>query len=1014
MDKNSNLIPIRRTGLSKLSLFNKLALTVALVAFLGIGAMANAIKISGKVTAASDKSPLPGVSVLEKGTKNGVTTDINGGFSLNVSSPNAVLVLSYVGFETQEVALNGRTSVEVTMVEKQSALDQVVVVGYGIQKKSVVTAAISSVKADEILTAPVATADRALQGRTAGVTVLPASGSPGSGAKIRIRGTNSNGNADPLYIVDGMKTTSIDNIDPGDIASMEVLKDAASAAIYGTEGGNGVIIITTKSGAKGDGKVSYSFQYGIQSSRSDMKLMDAKQYTEWMTASGQTITPFGTTNTNWLDETFQTAPMQKHSISFAGGNEKTTYMLSGSYYSQDGIVGGSDANYNRMTTRINASSKIKSWLEVGNNVSYSHATRKTIGEDDEYRGVLNNALLYDPTVPVTYTKGQEPAFVTALLAAGNKLLRDDNGNVYGMSPNITGETANPVGILQTYRNKVTTDELLGTFYATLKPIEGLSITSRFGVDFSLVGTHSWSPTYYVSSERKNGTATINDNINKYFNWLWENFASYDKTINEHHFNVLFGYSAQKDQHPYWTLSSAPMLVEGDAYAYHDFATSRLNDKVGGNIIETTQTSWFGRVSYDFQKKYLFEGSLRRDAASVFPQNDNSAVFPAFSAGWVLSNEEFAQSKWINNLKVRVSWGQNGSKRNLVGNEDREFFTFSGIQYPNGSGTYQPGGQISKLINPDLKWERTEQLDLGVDFSTWGGRLSISADYYNKKTKDLISTLTGPLSVGNVYPSANVGDVTNKGFDFELGLHNIAGEVRYSANFNMSFNHNEVTKLNVASPVAGNQLRGYNLTWFEEGHPIWYFKGYKTNGIDANGKPIVVDINKDGKISDADLTEIGSPHPKVLLGANFNVAYKNFDLTMFLQGSFGNDIFMGWYRTDRATTNKPSYFYDDWKSKSGPSPDNSSDYIYRSDRMIQDGSYVRIKQLQLGYNLPASLLKKIYFSKARIYVSLDDYFTFTKYKGLDPEAGSANNNSLGIDRGVYPIPGKFLFGVNLEF
>jgi TonB-dependent starch-binding outer membrane protein SusC len=1014
MDKNSNLIPNSNVGLLKLSKFRKLSLTLSLVAFVALGALASTFKVSGTVVSATDKSPLPGVSIQEKGTKTGTSTGINGDFTLNVSSSNAILVFSYVGFETQEVALNGRSNLEVVLTDKSSTIDQVVVVGYGVQKKSVVTASISSVKAEQLSTVPAATADRAIQGRTAGVTVLPTSGSPGAGSKIRIRGTNSNRSSNPLYIVDGMKMSGIENVDPNDIASIEILKDAASAAIYGTEGANGVIIITTKIGAKGDGKLSYSYQYGIQSSRSKMDLMNAKQYTEWMQAAGEKVKLTGNANTNWIDETFETAPMQKHSLSFSGGNDKTAYMMSGSYYTQDGIVGGSSANYERITARINASTKIKSWLEVGNTFNYSHSNRKSIGEDDEYRGVLNNVLLFDPTVPVKYSKGGEPQFVKDLLAEGKLLLKDGNGNYYGMSPNVDGEVANPVGVIQTYKNKITNDNVLGTFYANIKPFEGFTFTSRFGVDLTFQTNHSWSPKYYVSSVRTNGSNIVTDNIDKFFNWLWENFASYDKTINDHHFNILMGYSAQRNQHPNYYLSSGSMVKEGDSYAYHSYTLSGGQGKVGGAFVDETQTSWFGRVNYDYKGKYLLEGSVRRDAASVFPTNDKSAVFPAFSVGWVVSNEDFAQSEYIHNLKLRASWGQNGSKSNLPGNEDRELWTFWGVQYPDGNGGNVTGGRIEKLTNPNLKWERTEQLDLGVDFTTLGGRLSLTADYYHKKTKDLIARQTGPLSVGNVYPFANVGDVTNKGFDFELGIRNISGAVRYNANFNLSTNDNEVTNLKVNTPVSGDQLRGYDLTWFEKGYPIWYFKGYKTNGIGADGKPKVVDVNKDGTINPSDLTYIGDPHPDFLMGANFNVAYKNFDLTMFLQGSFGNDIFTGWYRTDRTTSNKPAYFYDDWKSKSGPSPDNISDYIYRSDLMIQDGSYVRVKQLQLGYNLPIAALNKIYMNKVRVYVSIDDYFTFTKYKGLDPEAGSVNDNRLGIDRGVYPIPGKVIFGINVEF
>lgn len=981
--------------------------------------------VEGKV-ADNQNMPLPGVNVVVKGTMNGMVTDANGAFRLEVADED-VIVFSFIGYEEQQITVGSQTSINVTLIEEMSDLTEVVVVGYGAQKKSLVTGSISSIKADDIANSSSTRVDQALQGRTSGVTILPVSGSPGSGAKIRIRGTGTNGNSNPLYIIDGMKTTSIDNIAPSDIESIEVLKDAASAAIYGTEGANGVIIISTKKGKKGEGQVSYDFQYGIQTVRTQMELMNATEYSQYMTEQGATINKSANANTStdWLDEIFESAPMQKHHLSFTGGNDHSSYMSSLSYSTQDGIVGGDKASFDRFTFRLNSTHQVKSWLELGNSLTYSESNRQSIGEDDEYRGILNNALLMDPVTPVLYAAGQEPQKIKDLVNKGERILTNEDGLYYALPLNVDGEIGNPVSLIQTYNNKITTDNLLSTFYAKISPLKGLSMTSRFGMDMSYVNNHSWSTKYFISSERSNGSNTITDNLDKYFSWLWENFATYNFKVDQHNFTLLGGLSAQKFQHPNYYLYSGPMLQEGDLFSYHDHSTSREQDKVGSNIVENAMSSMFGRLSYNYANRYMFEGSIRRDAASEFPENDKGAVFSSASLGWVVSEESFWNIDALEYFKLRASWGQNGSKSNLAGNEDKRYVVTTGIFYPNPAGGYYSGAKIEKMINTNLKWERSEQLDLGIDLRTLEGKLSFTADYFKKVTKDLIITAMPPLSAGAAgVPSINGGDVTNSGFEFELGYKQNVGDLVITTNFNLSTLKNEVTALSADAPIAGANVRGYNLSWFEEGKPIWYFNGYKTAGINpADGLPNIVD--KDGKVvtrgqeTAADLQMIGDPHPDFLYGASFYFDYKNIDLGIFIQGSQGNDIYTAWYRPDRATSNKPKYFFEDrWTpthtNASMPKANGSSEFIYRSDLMVQDGSYMRIKQIQLGYTLPENLISKFGIKRTRLYVSLDDYFTFTKYEGLDPEAGSSNDQSQGIDRGVYPIPGKLMFGLSVNF
>ena len=982
-----------------------------------------------------NNATLPGATVLVKGTTLGTTTDLEGKFTLQVPSTATTLVVSFIGMVSQEVAIT-KESIKVTLLSAATDLEQVVVVGYGSKKKSLVTGAISSVKAKDLQTTSSSRADQAIQGKTAGVMVLPTSGSPGAGSKIRIRGTNSNSNSNPLFIVDGMKTGDINNIDPGDIESMEVLKDAASSAIYGTEGANGVILITTKSGKSGKGVVNYDFQFGMQSVRTDMKLMDATQYKQWMTESGQVTQDRFGANTDWLSETFESAPMQKHYLSFSGGNDKTTYMISGSYNTQDGIVGGEKANYTRYTSRMNVKSDVKKWLEVGGNFNYSHSNQKNVGQDDEYRSLVNSALLIDPFTPVTYTG--TPAHVQTLLNEGKVIVKDGNGNYYGLTENVSGEMSNPLATLTTYHNTTEQDKMMGTGYVTIKPVKGLTFTSRIGLDLTYQNQHQWAPLYYFSTENQNATTNVTDNLNKYNTWLWENFATYSKDFGDHSFSVMAGYSAQEFKGPAYTLYSAPMVAEGDPYAYQGATTSDLYDRTGGVPTENTMASMFGRLSYSYKGKYLLEGSIRRDGASVFPTDSKYATFPAVSAGWVINKENFfSDVKLVSYLKLRASWGANGSKSNLPGNEDKELWTLAGIKYPDASGTtYQSGAQISKLVNPNLLWERTEMADIGVDVRLLNNKITFTADWYNKNTKNLIALGTYPMSTGGGMPYVNAGTVNNKGFEFELGYTNNDNDFRYGASLNLSTLKNNVTQLDVNAPVRGANVRGYDLTWFEEGQPIWYFKGYKTDGIfddkaqaDAYnatygttfqaGDPIVVDVNDDKSITPSDQTNIGSPHPSLIYGGNISMGYKGFDFNLAFQGVSGNDIFMAWYRTDRSTSNKPAYLFEErWTSTNtgatSPRADNSSDYVYRSDIMVSNGSYMRIKQIQLGYTIANTITSKFGISSLRAYISLDDYFTITKYKGMDPEAGSNNNQSQGVDRGLYPIAAKMLFGLSASF
>ncbi|HBX87710.1 MAG TPA: TonB-dependent receptor, partial [Marinilabiliaceae bacterium] len=743
--------------------------------------------ITGKVTDSGNEA-LPGVNVVVKGTLRGSITDIEGNYSIEASSDD-LIEFSFVGFENQELAVGSQNLINVTMIETIRDIDEVIVIGYGVQRKSVVTAAISSVDAEDLQRGSIGRVEHAIQGKTAGISVLPVSGSPGAGVKVRVRGTGSNGKSDPLYIVDGMKTSSINDLNPNDISSMEILKDAASAAIYGTEGANGVVLITTKSGQKGEAKVNYDFAYGIQNLATNMELMNAAEYKQFMKEAGLTVNSSEGYDTDWLSEISESAPMQRHNLSVSGGGEKTTYMVAGSYLKQDGAIGGSNAAYERYTFRVNTKSDVKSWLEIGNNLSFAHSNRQILPEDDEYRSVVNSALLMDPFTPVL-EKGITPA-IQEELDKGTVMLTNPAGRYYALSRNVSGETANPVAFIENTNNEEISDKLLASFYGTVKPFEGFSLTSRIGMELNYVTRNSWSPKYYFSVERSNQVNIVEDWVDKYSNVLWENFASYNKKIGEHEFTGLLGMSYEDFQHPNYYLKSQ-MPKEGDAFAYHQYSVNKETNRVGGEWEELTKISYFGRLSYNLKNRYMLEATLRRDGASVLPEGNQWGNFPSLSAGWNISEEGFWNIDAIDMLKLRASWGKNGSILNVIPFSDREFWVSTGIMYPAEDESLSQGVRIEKPINPDLGWEKSEQTNIGLDFYALRSRLSFSFDYYKKVTEGLL-TLDSPVLSTGYYgvPSINGGNVENSGLEFALGYSDkTAGGLKYSVNVNLSTLKNE--------------------------------------------------------------------------------------------------------------------------------------------------------------------------------------------------------------------------------
>jgi len=996
----------------------------------------------------NDGAPLPGVNVIEKGTTNGTITDINGKFILPSSHESLVLTFSIIGYTTYEREMKQGEIVEISLGESVVGLDEVVVVGYGTQKRANITGAISNMNSEQLNAVPVTTVGEALQGRMAGVSVTNNSGSPGSGLKVVIRGVGTNGSAQPLYVVDGIRTNNIDNIEPYDVESIEVLKDAASAAIYGADAANGVILITTKKGGKPIGKagglVNYDFQIGMQSIGKYTHPMDASSYATWVNEAnvGVEIPTNSSINTNWMDEITQNAMVQRHHLAFSKTTNLGSYYISGSYMNQDGVVGGDKSNFERYNLRTNVTQQVKSWLKVGTNLAYYHFKRNAIAEDDEFGGLIASGLMLDPLTPVIY-EGNLSDNAQGALDAGYTLVQNSDGMYFGVSDYVKGEIANPLAQLQVAKGTTKQDKFMGNIYAILggEAWKGVSFTTRASIDVANQLFHTWYPTFWYSSERMNTQTSVRDNTDAWSTWMWENFLTYDTTFNKkHHINIIAGMSAQESTHKYLTTFSGPMFAEGDNYAEHGGV--EIDGKVSGSLEDKKLVSYFGRASYEYDGRYLVSLIFRRDGTSLLGTNNRWGNFPSVSAGWIVTGEKFWNVDFIDFLKIRASWGQNGMLSGLGPDQFRALITTSGLKYPKPGGGFYTGAEPELLANPELVWATSDQVDIGLDMYMWANRLSFGFDYFNKTTKDLLTPGTPPPSVGNYAPFVNAGDVTNKGLEFEIGLRNYESAFRYDMNLNMTWINNEVTYLNpLLDRVSGNSVgTGWTATWMELNQPVWYFRGYKTDGIFQNqqqidaykeangglagynpvpGDPIVVNTNGDNLINNEDQTYIGDPHPHFMWGAIFNFAYHGFDLRFFLQGVHGQDVLLGWNRYDRSTSNRPQFFYDErWTNEGStnerPRADQSNPFIYNSDLMVYKGSYVRIRQIQLGYTLPGSVMNKLKMQNLRFYVSLDDFFTFTNYPGMDPEAGSADDNSQGIDRGLYPTPRTFIFGLTCSF
>ena len=981
--------------------------------------------------------PVIGATVAEKSNpKNATITDFDGNFTVNVNA-GKIIVITYIGYETKELAAkNGMT---IKLQPDNKVLDEVVVVGYGVQKKSSVTGAISQVKPEDMENRTISNAQQALQGKTSGVQIIQSSAAPGSSPTVRVRGYSSNVSSNPLYVVDGVRLSDISGIDPSTIASMEILKDAASAAIYGAEAGNGVVLITTKKGKPGQGKISYDFMFTDESLARIPKMLNSEQYIQYMDEGNIFTKDYllknwdGVTNTAWTDVAFNHGHMQKHALSFTGGNDRGNYYLSLAYLNNNGIVKGDADVYKRLTATINSEYRIKDWLKVGTTNQIEKYDVRSVSSNNEYGSLLTSILMLDPLTPNTYTADNLPYQMANVLAQGKTLLTDENGNYYGVSKFYAGEQYHPMIMRDNSLSKTLGFNVNGSIYGDFTPIKGLTITSRFGYRLGGTRNSSTSLPFYGNAVQSRDYVDYSSSSSTSIYYQWENFANYMKTFGGHTVTGMVGMSFQKSSSDNvsgsLTANGEDAIKKNDPLFYYlNYANASATKGVSGETTESTKYSYFGRLSYDFMGRYLLQASLRADAAdlSKLSKKTRWGYFPAVSAGWTISEEKFFApwKSWFDSLKFRASWGQNGSLSALSGYSYSTDMALGGLYAFSSGINYTQAAAPSTMGNEDLKWETSEQLNFGFDGILFGGRMTFGVDYFIKKTKDLLVWNTTPsLIIGGSTSPINAGNVENKGFEFELGWRDHIGDFNYSVRANLSTLSNKVTYIDPSiTRLSGSTFHTYTVTYFEQGYPVYYFRGYKFAGVDKEtGNPTFEDLDGDGKVSDGDLTYIGDAIPDFTYGITLTAGWKGLDLTVFGTGSHGNKIFNCINRPDYAASNRlKEIFYDNrWTvdNPNGTVPKagaSDMDKYACSSAMIYDGSYFKIKQIQLGYTLPKNLINKIALSHARIYASLDDFFTFSKYPGFDPEASANATSGMGVDKGGYPTSKKVVLGVNIEF
>lgn len=1055
---------------------DRLLKTIALICIVVLGFSAHGFAQQTKTLTGTiygeNNETMPGAAIMVKGTSIGTTADADGKFTLKVPTTAKSVTVSFIGMLPQEVTIGTLTQIKVTLLKSTISLDEVVVVGYGVQKKKLVTGATVQIKGDAIQKMNTTSPLTALQSQTPGVIILKKSGEPGAGFKVNIRGVGTTGNSQPLYIVDGVSRGNIDYLNPSDIQSIDVLKDAASAAIYGSRASNGVILVTTKQGKAGKAVISYDMYYGVQNPYKILPLLNAQEYAmiqdEANVNSG--LKPYdyakilgaaawagiknGTfTGTNWLKEMEnRNAPIQSHALNITGGSEYSVYSIGVSYTSQDGIFGKPVAsNYDRYTVRINTDHLVYKKndldiIKVGENLSFTNTQNHGIATGNVYWNDITNALAMSPFMPM-WEKD----------ASGNDIV----GKYHKAIPWNTNYS-NPIGGMVNQRgyNQSKNYSLNSNAYVVIQPIKGLKFRSSFGINYNSYNYRSFTPIYDLGAINKTTFNSVSQNMNMGLGWSFENTLDYDFKIKNHNISALIGTSAERGGlGEGLSVSSRNSVFEDFNHAYIDNANSPLNANIGGSPWDKYGLqSYFGRVNYDYKETYLLTLVMRADGSSNFAAGHRWGNFPSISGGWVLTNEKFMKSAVgkIDFLKVRASWGQNGNQ-SIPGFQYVSLINFNTATTP-ANYFFDPSKAISSLgaypgnlPTPDLSWEISEQLDLGLDARFFANKLTLALDYYNKKTKNWLVAAPVLASWGvNNKPYINGGDITNQGVEVALNWNSKIGDFKYGVNANLGYNKNKVTRIANGQGIinADNVKLWGNGTYIaraQVGYPIGYFWGYNTAGIFQNtaqvaayknskgelimptaqpGDVIFVDKNGDGIIDDKDKVMIGDPNPNFLYSFNFNCEYKGFDLAVITNGVTGNQIARSWHGAGNPNDNYTTAILGRWHgegtSNTIPRVLNGSsiNQQYTSDLDIENGDYLRISNVTLGYDLK-KIIKKLPFQQLRFYVTVQNLYTFTKYTGMDPEIGTSTDDGnagwvSGVDLGFYPNPRTVMFGASIKF
>ncbi|MFA5815308.1 MAG: TonB-dependent receptor [Bacteroidales bacterium] len=1027
----------------KISRLLKVTAAVIIFGMVVGSAAAQGLLVSGTV---SDEkgSGLPGVNVLVKGTSIGISTDASGKYSISVPNAQATLQFSYVGYLSIEEAVNGRAVVNVSMKPSAFDLAEAVVVGYGLQKKSLITGSIARVSAQEMARGNNLRINQALQGKTAGVVVMNNSGQPGDFVSVRIRGIGTNGDAEPLYIVDGLPTNGygIDYLSPSDIESVEVLKDAASAAIYGARAANGVILITTKRGGTGKTQITYENYVGVQNPWRKLDVLSKNDYlmlqNEAAANAGQpwkfsqAMMDTLKWDTDWQDQMFNyNAPKTNHQITFSGGNNKASFMSSINYYKQDGIVAKGKSQFERFTYKLNTDWDMN-FVKVGSSITLANLNSKGIGANDHFAATsLIQALNTPPIVPVTFA---DSTWATP----------EDFG--IGMQ-----EITNPIAMLSYTNSATNTYKAVGNAFAIFDfgklsdVLQGLSFRTSFGGEYALVINRGYTPKYDLDATHKtlvNGVSRSEDN---YINWNLENVLTYDKTLGSSHFTALLGHAAQRNQYSNVGGSKNNVIFSDFEHAYIDNAVDPLSASIYGGYGDHTMLSYFGRINYDFMGRYMITAILRTDGSSRFGSANKFGNFPSVSAGWIFSQESFMKNtaSWLSFGKLRASWGRNGNES--IGDFRYTSIMGTGSIYYFGMGKNQYNGMVpSRIANPSLRWETSEQTDIGLDLGFLNNKMTFTADFYNKTTKDWLIEAPAPLLIGNVPPVINGGSVQNFGFDLELGYRQHVGELYIDLKLIGNTNKNTVLDIQNAEKrlTGGNGGFGQaGIVRAEVGSPLGVFYGVKTDGIFQNAAEVAAHVNPAGKliqpnaqpgdfrfvdqdssgtIDSEDWVQIGNPYPAFTGGLNLTLEFKGFDVNIFWYTALGAQVWDATRRYDMNFTNYRGSALERWTGEgtSNTYPrltysDLNGNFKTPSDFWVKNADYLRLRNLSIGYTIPVRVTSWLHISKLRIYLAGENLLTFTKYDGYEPEIGGGVF-SYGVDHGIYPQARSIYGGINVTF